>query len=459
MTDTIDVLADFVAATTGADLPEEAVAAAKDLLLDSLGVGLAGSAGPYVNALTAAERALHDESGACRILGQRICLPAQSAALLNSYQMHNSEFDCIHEKAVVHPMTVLLGTALAHADRVGALGTKIGGPELIRAIVLGVEIGCTLGIAATSPLQFFRPATAGLFAAVSALAVLRGDDAATLKRAYGLAYAQLSGSMQAHAEGSALLALQMGLSARNAIVASEMARNGMPGLDGVLEGRFGYFGSIEREGDIGTAAGTLGRPWKITQVAHKPFPSGRATHGVIEAALTLVREERLEAGEISGVTARIPSLTNTLVGRPITPSMDINYARLNARFCLATIFMTGGIDLAEFSEQAFRDPDRLAMAGKIDIEVDDNPDPNALSPVQLEVELMDGRKLARSVTTVYGAPGNPMSEQAKLEKFMRNTETAAYPVPEDRARAAIAMVGTLETVPDIRDLITALHGN
>jgi 2-methylcitrate dehydratase PrpD len=34
----------------------------------------------------------------------------------------------------------------------------------------------------------------------------------------------------------------------------------------------------------------IGRVWRITEVAHKPFPRGRATHGVVDACLTLMRE-------------------------------------------------------------------------------------------------------------------------------------------------------------------------
>ena len=33
---------------------------------------------------------------------------ATAAAMVNAYQIHNSEFDCVHEQAVVHPMAVLL---------------------------------------------------------------------------------------------------------------------------------------------------------------------------------------------------------------------------------------------------------------------------------------------------------------------------------------------------------------
>ena len=73
----------------------------------------------------------------------------------------------------------------------------------------------------------------------------------------------------------------------------------------------------------------------MTELAHKPFPSGRATHGIMEACLEIRGRKALEAGAISGVTAWVPPLVQHLVGRPWRPDMDINYARLTGRLSTA----------------------------------------------------------------------------------------------------------------------------
>ena len=97
-------------------------------------------------------------------MAARVCvggarLPAASAALCNAYQLHNSEYDCIHERAVVHPLAVLLPAVLAHAERAGG----VSGRDLLSAVVLGVDVAAGLGVAARSGLRFFRPAIAGAF--------------------------------------------------------------------------------------------------------------------------------------------------------------------------------------------------------------------------------------------------------------------------------------------------------
>ena len=184
-TDPIARFAEHVCATGYADLPPQAVAATRTFLLDSIGVGIAGSAGPWVEELIACQRAwgAGDDARAW-VRGTR--LPAPAAALVNAYQIHNSEFDCVHEEAVVHAMAVLLGAVMAHAERAG----DVDGRSLVAALALGVDVACHIGVASRAGLRFFRPGTAGAFAATAGVGKLMGFDAPTLVNAFGIAYSQ-----------------------------------------------------------------------------------------------------------------------------------------------------------------------------------------------------------------------------------------------------------------------------
>ena len=334
MEDAIEAFADHVIETKLEDIPSDAIKAAKTCILDTIGVGLAGSIGPYVEELVSTlENASMGSANNARVIGQIIRLVPGNAALLNGFQIHNSEFDCVHEEAVVHTMTVLIASLLADADRRGG----VTGETLIRASILGVDVACNLGVASSSALQFFRPATAGAFAAVAAVACARGFDKECLLKAFSLAYIQLSGTMQAHTEGSSLLALQIGLNAQNALLACDLAESGLPGLNGVLEGRFGYFGLFEAAGDIRSVLPTLKQNWRIKEVAHKPFPSGRATHGIVDAIREIQAEHEIDADAVVRLEARVPSLINHLVGRPVHDNMEISYARLNGQYAAAVM--------------------------------------------------------------------------------------------------------------------------
>src|SRR5262245_17150784 len=296
--DAIAAFAEHVAEKSYRDLPDSAGNAAKTLILETVGVGLAGSGGPKARALARAQELWgHGDDARIWSTGER--LPAPAVAFCNAYQVHNAEFDCIHEAAVAHVMTVILPAALAGAERMSRIeGRAVDGRRLIEAVVLGVDVAASLGLAATSGLRFFRPATVGAFGGCAALGKLMGFDAGRLQHAFAIAYGQVCGNMQAHTEGSPLLAMQMGFNARNAVVACDLARLGFEGPANILEGPFGYFKLIEASGDPRRVSGDLGRVWRISEVAHKPFPSGRATHGIIDACMELKRRHDLRAADI-----------------------------------------------------------------------------------------------------------------------------------------------------------------
>ena len=454
MKDAIERLADHVVETNFSDIPDKAVQSAKTYILDTIGVGLAGSTGPYVPELLRTYALSSAPAVTSRVLGQNAKLNPADAALVNGFQIHNSEFDCVHEEAVIHTMTVLLAVIFADADRRG----DISGRDLLRAAVLGVDVACNLGVACTSGLQFFRPATAGAFAAVAAVGSARGYKKEELIRAFSLAYVQLSGTMQAHTEGSSLLALQIGFNARNALIACDLAENGLPGLQGVLEGRFGYFGLIEAQGDIRSVLSTLGKNWRINEVAHKPFPSGRATHGIVDAIQELQGSNTINVDQIESVRAMVPSLTHHLVGRPIHDVMEISYARLNGQYAAAIMLQKNFIDIDDFTIEAIRNKSSLDLARKISIEIDGNPDPNALSPVEVEIKMEDGEKFFKRIDTVYGNPNKPLTRDAHLAKFRRNWKAAAISLSAEKGEELINNIDCLEEVEDIRSLIDLATG-
>ena len=449
--DAIVPLCEHVAARDWRDLPAEAVSAAKTYILDSLGVAVAGSAGPRAGEL-AALQSLWGERGDAHVIVHGHHLPAPAAALCNAYQLHNAEFDCLHEGAVVHPMACVLPAALAYAERAGS----ISGQDFLRAIILGVDVACHIGIGAQAGFRFFRPANAGAFGATAAVGRLMNLDAATLQHAMGITLGQLSGTMQPHIEGSPLLAMQIGFSARNAIVGCDMARDGFTGPRNVLEGPYGYFPLFEPDHDAAATIAEIGKIWRITEVSHKPFPSGRATHGIVDGVLRLRRQNGFGAEEISTVVARVPPLILQLVGRPTTAATSVNYARLCAQFVTARALLTDNVDLSDFQTEALRDRRTLEHAKRIFLEPDGNPDSNALTPIAVEITLHDGQVFRASIESVYGSPADPLTEDAHLTKFQANWRAAARSLPPANADRLIDRVANLDALSDICELTSLL---
>jgi 2-methylcitrate dehydratase PrpD len=283
-----------------------------------------------------------------------------------------------------------------------------------------------------------------------------GFDVATLVHAFAITHGQLCGTMQAHAEGSPLLAMQIGFNARNAVVACDLAAAGITGPQNVMEGPFGYYPLFEGAYDLGPVLDGLGKIWRIAEVAHKPYPCGRATHGAIDGVLQLKRRHGFDATDVARVDCLVPPLTHRLVGRPAQGDMVPNYARLCAAYAIACALLNDTVDIADFQPEALADPRRLALAAKVALRIDDNPDQNALAPVRVAVTLASGSTHALHVDQVYGSPARPVSQEAHLTKFRRNWNAGALPLADAAGEALIARVDALETLADVTELVDLL---
>src|SRR6516162_3641503 len=325
---------------------------------------------------------------------------------------YSQEFDCLHENAVVHPMAAVLPALLGWAEREGG----VSGALLIRATAVAVDVAVTLGLCSRAAMRFFRPANASGFGATVGLAMLAGFDAARLADAVGIYYGQCSGTMQAHAEGTPQLAMQMGFAARSAVTAVDLARRGMPGPRAPISGEFGYFALFEGVADP-APFDELGHAWRITELSCKPFPSGRATHGGIDGLQRLMAEEAVSAERVVACRFHVPPLTARLIGRPIRNIMTPGYARLCLQYVGAVCLRRGTISLKDFTTEAIGDPQTLALADRLQIIEDRSEEPNALLPQCVEVDLADGRTVARSIDAVLGSPTHPLAADAMRAKY------------------------------------------
>jgi 2-methylcitrate dehydratase PrpD len=444
-------IAAHVAGTTLDDLPQSARGKIATFLLDTLGVGIAGSSGAKVADLVTLARGWGGAPEATVWLtGER--MGAQSAAIVNAYQIHCLEFDCVHEGAVLHPMATILSAVLAWAEREAAQGRPVSGADLLPALAVGVDVSTMLGIVTDAPIRFFRPATAGGFGAAAAIARLARFDVRQVMDALGAQYAQTSGTLQPHVEGSPMLGLQVGFNAAAAIRATDLARAGFRGPHDILTGQYGYFRLFEMESEnLADFLPSLGRDWQIEAMSHKPWPSGRLTHGVIDGLAQLMRREGFGAQDIARVEAKVPPLNFRLVGRPDVPAPEANYAKLCLRFVAGRFLATGRVGIEDFRGAALTDPETHRLAALVDVVLDDaNPDQNALDPQTITVRLHSGAVHAVHLARVYGHPDVPLSAAENEAKFRRCAAAAVRPLPDPDA--LIAAVERIETMTDIAEL-------
>ena len=392
-------------------LPQKIRADAERLLGDTLAVGAAAVDAPGADQILSAARAMGAGQEA-RLLGTSEKLPAPAAAFVNGYRVHCLEWDAVHEPAVVHAMSVVVAALGAAIDRQGGCDPD----EALTALAIGVDVASGLGLAATSGLTFFRPATAGVIGA--ALAVAR-IDGAPLDDALGLAYSSVAGTMQAHVEGLATLPFQVANAARAAITARDLAKVGFPGPKDPIEGQFGYF-TLFDEGDVSAYTNYLGDVWRISEISVKPYPSGRASH----SALGKLEELALDPSRVTSIELACPPLIRRLVARPYEPEMTPAYARLCLQWLSALILTDGRIDPRRFTPEHMSDPVLGALARKFTLVADGNDDPNALFPQSMTVTLSDGSREVYEIPATLGSPDNPLNEAQAARRLALARELA-----------------------------------
>ncbi|WPC06235.1 MmgE/PrpD family protein [Pseudomonas benzenivorans] len=444
----ITQLLDHVSETRYEDLPAAAVAAAKVFILDSIGVGISGSRHPCNSMVKQVAMAWGGAPDA-RVLGTGERLPVPSAVMLNAYQIHNQEFDCVHDRAVVHTLASILPALLAEAERRGGASGK----ELILALVLGVDVAAFIGMAQGAPMRFFRPAMCGALGATAALSKLAGFDRTMLHNALGVMYSHLSGTMQAHIEGTPTVALQVGLNARAAVTAFDLARAGFIGPKDILEGPYGYFVLFDGQADWSRVSADLGQDYQIARMSHKPFPTGRACHGGIDGVLTLLAEQRFEAVDVVRVRILVPPLVVRLVGRPAIQGMNVGYAKLCMGYSIAAALLTGQVGIEDFDPEQLNDPTRLALAQRVEVLDNGIGDENALGPQTVEVELQDGRTLRIEVPAMLGHPQRPLVRSRQVAKFDACLRSAPVPIEQDQRDALLAALDDLENLSDVRRIV------
>ncbi|MBB5687703.1 MmgE/PrpD family protein [Sphingobium boeckii] len=451
MSNAASILADHALGVEWSELPDSARRAALNFLHDTLVVGIAGRNAPLAESAYAAARKWSGQGGNGLVLGRpEAALTTPHAAFVNAYQIHSQEYDCVHEPAVAHPMASVGAVLLAEAGR-----SPANGADFLSGMIAGVDIVATLGVAAKSPLKFFRPATAGIFGSIGAICRMRRLSPEITINAFGYGLAFASGTMQAHLEGKPALAIQVAAAARSAIEAVDLALAGFEGPQGSFDGPFGYMALFEDDVDLEHALGQLGTCQRIEELSWKPFPTGRAAHGAIIALQRLMQDHGITSDNLERFVYRAPPLIHRLVGRRPFAGMGIAYARLCFAWLGAVVLTRGTIDLTDFTPERLADPAILALAERIEVEIDDNRDAAAFVPAIGIATMRGGAAFSQMVDRQFGSPEWPLSAQEHLAKAARCLAFGDMPGIHD---ALAALMERFDGVGDVHDALAEVMG-
>ncbi|WP_148573810.1 MmgE/PrpD family protein [Nocardioides caldifontis] len=435
-------------------LPDEVLAAARLHLLDALGVGVAGAARGPLRELP--RIAAGHPGGRSTVLGIGTTTTAPVAALVNGSLIHSLEYDDTHVASVMHGSSTVAAAALAVAQEVDA-----DGADLLSAFTLGWELLVRMGLASPGTLQargFQTTSAAGPFAAALVSGLLHEDPQDTLVEALGIAGSQPGGTFAFLEAGDTVKAGQPGWAAHSGLWAAELARGGMTGPEGVLEGKYGFFqlyaGDAGAPDRLRVELSDLGERWHLTDAAFKLIPCCHFIHPFVEA-LGNALDTGIAPDEVASVHCHVPRGAAPIIAdpwparqRPATPH-DV---RWSLPYVLAARVVDGEVGLALFDEPI--GGDRLDLALRVTHELWDDSGFPAVFPARLSVTTHDGRTVEASVDDVLGGAGRPVAPEAVVAKARSNFSVGGL-APEVVDRLVAEVVETES--PDVNRLAGLLR--
>jgi len=457
------ILAELALNPSADDIPAEAYQAAKKMVLDTIGVTIAGyNAGGVPEVIEQMREWGGKPEATLLVYGGK--LPAPQAAFANSAMAHAHDFDHTHQFGVGHVTVSLLPVCLAAAEMTGA-----SGKELLAAVILGQEVTCRLGSAFRKQkakggyfVMGFLPASViGGFGTTAAACRMLGMSVDETVNALGINYAQASGNRQALFDKTLTKRLQPAFAARSALWAAALARRGVTGPPNALEGDAGLF-RIYKNADPCTPD-VLTEPrdfYEIQRDSIKPHPCCCVAHAY--TAVQLGQQHDFKAKDIELIQVHMgsgPSLTGGPFQIGDDPQVNVQFS---SAYCVALGVLRGRMGLAEITdEQILKDTEVAELAKRVVMApIDELPPPEPPKPGLIPWTPIGGRYHGVKVRTKDGktytcfrtyrdalGPENTMAMDFVLRKFHQCTEFSGV-CPPNKAEAIVDSVMQLDRTAD-----------
>lgn len=360
------------------------------------------------------------------------------AAWANSAAASALDLDDGHRLARGHPGAAVIPTAFAVAHETGATLE-----ELISAIVIGYEVGVTVGAARVA---YGNTGTWSSYAVVATAAALRRTSGDILAHALAIAGEsapnQLFLSAPAHTpvpEGSDV---KEGIpwSVVTGLIALGLAESGHTGPRNVLDSTLHY--RFPTDLSLGTAP-------HICNAYFKLYACCRHVHAPLDALLELVNKYGIDKHAIDAIKVETYGgalrITNKLHPANL---IDVQYS---IPYCLALAIVVGSKALLPLTAEALKHDEVTQMASKVTLTLDPALDARFPAETLARVVITSrGQRFVSDLTAPQGEATNPLSRATLEAKFNAATRMVATDIQQKQLLSAVNDVraGSLSTLMD-----------
>jgi 2-methylcitrate dehydratase PrpD len=446
----IEELARFVAETQWDEIPEPVRRHAKLVLLDTLGVILAGSERPEVRQLR--ERlAVTAGSGATVIARGWRSHDPRTAALLNGIAGRSIELcEGLRFVSGQAAMQVLPGV-LAVGEHL-----RRSGRDMLAALILGYDVAARLAGGFTPRASAHQNGQVSLLAAAAAGARLHGLDAAGVSRTMRIATILLLTPSYTNAvAGATTLNVAGGMSGFAAALAPELALASFEAQQDAIEEALGDLvgGGFSARGVLEE----LGTTWHITRNYFRLYACCNPIHPALDClaeALAALHPRPDEIERIDIATYRFASVMRN----PDPP----NYfaSKYSLPHAAATMVVKGGAGFAELDDSALSEPTIVALRHRVHVMEDPAMSAVAprLRPARVTVTLTDGRQSTHLRDSHRGDFQRPFAEPELRAKFHELATVVLTPEGAATVERAVDRCEEWHSITELRELLRA-HGH
>jgi 2-methylcitrate dehydratase PrpD len=443
-----ETMVEYVLMTKFDDLPREAIEIGKRLLMTVLGTTVAGATVEGCEGVFDLVREWGGrEESTILVHGGRV--PAYNAVFMNSIMARALDY-CDGMIPGIHLGSTCIPTALAAVELAGGCS----GRDFLTHLVVGAESAARIN--ARSNYNGFDPTgVCSIFGATAIAGRMLGLDKRQMKNALGIAFNRAGGSLQSNIDGAGTVRMIQGFASQGGILSVQLAEKGITGPGNFLKGQYGYF---HLYGDNGGGGKGLFDEWgerfELSKLVFKRYPSCWSTTSSIEAILEMVDEEKLTAYDIEEIGISMTPYPYKLVGHPFEAGENprIN-AQFNVRYCVANALLRKRLILEDLDETAVRAPEIKRLTEHIKVWADPKLEHQGHNAAIMRVTTKSGKILERTVFEPRGGSINPLTEEEHFERFKDCLRYGGKPLQGNNGEKIFSMVGNLEEVSDVLDLI------
>ncbi len=439
-----ETLAEHFVTIAGSALPPKLIADAKTLVLDYLGVGVAGSQADSgaIAARFALETGGREEA---TLIGHPGRVPAVHAAFANAISSHSIELDDVDVLALFHFSPPVVSAALAVAER-----EQSSGADFIAAVALGCEMMARASAATNPSLRdrgYHTTPTCGVFGATIAAARLLKLDRDQVVCALGMAGAQASGLMEMYGP-SMQKRFNPGPAARNGVTAALMAKLGFTGAATIFDGERGFCRAFSDSFDLAELTNGLGKDYPV-YIEYKPYSCARPIHNAIDCALNVRKQLTEPIANIRAITMRRhPSWAHYHLN---TEPKTYHEAQVSLPYSMAVALIEGNALLPQYQDDKLDDPEILRLSRMLKVVPDDSL-PRGVSCLMI-LETIGGAELKSQVDHPRGSIENPMSPEEMSNKVHMLADDV---IGRKSAEELIDRVKKVETLAGVGEIMGLL---